>query len=179
MALLISILYPKPFQHLPPAIEWGTKHESSACSAYVKYMLSNGHKNLTTHKCGYIVHHSMGWPGASPDALVSDPSSQLNSGIAEFKCPFSKKDKSPIEACSDNDFYCTARNGKLHLKHDHPYFHQVQLQFFVGIDLYSWCDFCVYTTKGVAVERIYLDPAWCKLSITELESYFDAYMLRT
>ena len=67
--------------------------------------------------------------------------------------------------------------GHLRLKQTHPYYHQVQLQLYVGVDLYAWCDFCVYTTKGVAVERISLDTSWCNTAIPELESYFDAYVL--
>ena len=177
VALLTSVLYSKPFLHLPSAIEWGTKHESNACTAYVKYMRSKGHKYLTTRKCGFIIHPRMGWLGASPDAFVDDRTSLLSSGIAEFKCPFSKKDVSPINACSDTNFYCDLHNGTFRLKRNHPYYHQVQLQLFVGADLYDWCDFCVYTTKGVAVERILLDTNWCSTAIPELESYFDAYML--
>lgn len=38
-------------------------------------------------------------------------------------------------------------------------------------------DLCVYTTKGVAIERILLDTNWCSTATPELESYFDAYML--
>ena len=137
VALLTGILYPKPLLHLPKAMAWGTKHESSACAAYVKYMQSNGHENLTTSECGFTIHPTMGWIGASPDALVTDPSFVLPNGIAEFKCPFSKKDISPSKACSDPDFYCSFQNSSFQLKREHPYYHQVQLQLFVGMDLYS------------------------------------------
>ena len=46
----------------------------------------------------------------------------------------------------------------------------------VGIDLYYWCNFCMYTIKGVAIEQISIDAMWCGTAIPELESYFDAYM---
>lgn len=177
VALLTDMLYRKPLLHLPKAIAWGIKHESSACAAYLKYMQSNVHKDATTSECGFIIHPTMGWLGASPDALVTDPSSSLQSGIAEFKCPFSKKDQTLSEACSDPNFYFSFQNGSFQLKRDHCYYHQVQLQLFVGMDIYHWCDFCVYTTKGIGIERIWLDTAWCNTCIPELESYFDAYML--
>ena len=67
--------------------------------------------------------------------------------LAEFKCPLSKKEVTPREACDDPNFY---DNG-LHLKKSHKYkyyYHQVQLQLFVGIDKYDWCDYCVYTPNG-------------------------------
>ena len=175
VALLTSVLYTKPLLHLPAAIDWGTKHESSVCAAYVKYMQSKGRANLTTRKCGFIIHPIMGWLGASPGAFVDDPTSLLSCGIVEFKCPFSKKDVSPTDACSDPNFCCEIQNGNPRLKRNHPYYHQVQLQLFVGIDLYDWCNFCVYTTKGVAVKRISIDATWCGTAIPELESYFDAY----
>ena len=93
----------------------------------------------------------------------------------KYKCPFSKKDVTPREACEDETFYYTYLGGSF--QRNHHYYHQVQLQLYVGMDLYSWCDFCVFTLKGIEVERIYLDVDWCNIHITELESYFDAYML--
>ena len=110
VALLTSVLYSKPLLHLLSDIDWGTEHELNACTAYVKYMRSKGHKYLTTHKCGFIIHPRMCWLGASPDVFVDNQTSLLSSGIAEFKCPFSK-DVSPTDACSDPNFYCDLRNG--------------------------------------------------------------------
>ena len=140
-------------------------------------MRSNGHANLVTRPCGFIVHPSMGWLGASPDAVVTDPSVELQHGIAEFKCPYTKKDIPPDEACTDTNFYCTVIDNRLHLKHSHTCYHQVQLQLFVSMDMYPWCDFCIYTLKGVSVERFWLDVDWCNRYIPELESFFDAFML--
>ena len=112
-------------------------------------MRANGHTDLETGPCGFIIHPSMGWLGASPDAVVTDPSVDLQDGIAEFKCPYTKRDLSPDDACEDTSFCCVRINDELHLKRSHVYYHQVQLQLFVGMDKYHWCDFCVYTLKGV------------------------------
>ena len=158
-------------------MKWGIDNESRACEAYTTYMRANGHNGLKTRPSGFIIHPTMGWLGASPDAFVIDPSTTLSDGIAEFKCPFTKKDVSPFDACSDPNFYCSIVDDKLHLKRNHPYYHQVQLQLFVTMDMCSWCDFCVYTLKGVATERICLDVEWCNRCIIELESYFDGHML--
>ena len=57
-------------------------------------------------------------------------------------------------------FYCYY-DGGIHLKKNHHYYHQVQLQLFVGGNKYSWCDFCVFTSKGIEVERIWPDIEWC------------------
>ena len=90
-ALLKSVLYPKPFDILSAPIKWGIDNEPKASQQYVSYAKSHGKKGLSTRKCGFIVHPTMGWLGASPDARVTDPHCDLPDGIAEFKCPFSKK----------------------------------------------------------------------------------------
>ena len=175
-ALLISVLYPKPFENLPAPIKWGIDKEPKANQEYLSYAKAHGKKGLTMRKCGFIVHPTMGWLGASLDARVTDPHSDFPDGIAEFKCPFSKKEMTPHEACDDTNFYCYY-DRRLHLKKSHHYYHQVQLQLFVGIDQYDWCDFCVYTPKGLEVERIWLDIEWSEKCITELDSYYEAYVL--
>ena len=121
-------------------------------------------------KCGFIVHPTIGWLGASPDARVTDPHSDFPDGITEFKCPFSKNEITPREACDDPNFYCYYDRG-LHMKKSHHYYHQVQLQLFVGTDQYDWCDFCVYTPKGLKVERIWLDIEWSEKCIKHSGNY--------
>ena len=84
-------------------------------------MVKCGHTGLDTYPCGFIVHHKKGWLGASPDAKVFDPSCSTTNGIAEFKCPYSKQDQSPQEACKDPSFFCELVNGTFELKRDHHY----------------------------------------------------------
>ena len=105
IALLHHSLYPKRLNPLPSPIAWGIRNEQLACVSYQKYMHSKGHCGLTTTRCGFIVHSSKGWLGASPDARVYDPSSSKCNGIAEFKCPYSKRGKSPLESCEDPNFF--------------------------------------------------------------------------
>ena len=83
--------------------------------------------------------------------------------------------QTPQEACEDTAFYCTLENGKL--KHNHAYYHQVQQQLYVSNDTFSWCDFCIYTTKGCLVTRISLDEKWVEENIPKLEAYFEECML--
>ena len=132
-ALLKSVLYVKPFEELPVPIKWGIDNEPKANQQYLSYAKAHGKKGLSTRKCGFIVHPTMGWLGASPDARVTDPHCDFPDGIAEFKCPFSKKEVTPREACDDPNFYCYYDSG-FHLKKFHHYYQQVQLQLFVGID---------------------------------------------
>ena len=96
----------------------------------------------------FVINPTQGWLGASSDGLVPDPASRDPSGILEIKCPYTKCNVSPQEACQDRDVYCTLEDGHIKLKKTHIYFHQVQLQLYVCSDLCTWCDFCVVTTKG-------------------------------
>ena len=175
--LLRYCIYPKPMLSLPKPIAWGRDNESKACLAYVQQMQMDGHSDLRVKKAGFVVHPKKGWLGASPDAWVTDPSVHSKHGIAEFKCPYAKANVTVEEACEDKGFCCFMTDSKLHLKKNHPYYHQVQLQLYVANDLCSWCDFCVYTTRGVAVERIYPDVYWQLNVCPQLDSYFFEHIL--
>ena len=54
------------------------------------------------------------------------------------------------EACNDPSFYCELVNGRFHLKHNHQYYYQVQLQLYVITEMFSWSDFCVYTPVDIS-----------------------------
>ena len=177
-ALLKSILYPTMLLNKPPPIQWGIYNEKIACNLYVQHMREHGHLNLSVKECGFIISPHEGWLGASPDGRVYDPSSDQPNGLLEVKCPYTKRAQTPLEACKDAEFYCTIENGKLKLKHNHAYYHQVQLQLYVSKDMFSWCDFCVYTTKGCLVTRISLDENWVKDNVPKLEAYFEECMLK-
>ena len=155
VALITYCLYPKPLDPLPTPMLWGQHHESIAIQKYIA-----SKNQVTVKKCGFIIHPRYGWLGASPDGHVVARLCSEAEGILEIKCPFSKWDVTPLEACQDINFYCEAKNSAVTLKKNHAYYHPVQLQLYVGSDLYKWCDFCVYTTKGMSIERILPDPVW-------------------
>ena len=62
-------------------------------------------------------------------------------------------------------------DGKLHLKHSHLYFAQVQGQ--MGIGKSNWCDFIVYTKEGITVERIPFDQQYWKELLSKLIEFYD------
>ena len=75
-----------------------------------------------------------------------------------MKCPETKFQVTPLEACQDPNFFCEAVNGQW----NHAYYTQVQGQ--MGSTGASWCDFIVYTRKGISVERIPFDATyWASL----------------
>ena len=175
-ALLRNVLYTKPFTIVPAPIKWGRDNEPIALQKYVEYMQENGHTELKLRQCGFFVHPHKPWLGASPDGIVVDP--PYSTGLLEIKCPYSVRDTPPRLACQESSFYCyTSDDGIPRLKRTHEYYHQVQLELYVCSDSCGWCDFCVYTTKGILVERIYPDQEWEQKCIPQLKEYYFKHIL--
>ena len=58
------------------------------------------------------------------------------------------------------------------LKKTHSYYCQVQGQ--MGIGEISWCDFVIYTKRGIHVQRIWFDEAFWNLELLpKLTSFYD------
>ena len=125
----------------------------------------------TVEACGFIIHPHQCYLEASPDGKVKDRSSTQPDGIIEIKCPYSKRDVEPEDACKDSNFYCELKDSNICLN-----YHQVQLQLYIGSDLYSWCDFCVFTTKGLSITLMFPDEEWKKEKIPQLKLYWHRYM---
>ena len=176
-ALLRYVIYPKPMLHLPKAIKWGRCNEEKARQAYQKYMEEEGHEGIQVREAGFLVHDTKGWLGASTDGWVVDPLFEPSNGMIEIKCPYSMAEKTPEEISKEKDFYFNLVDGCWELRKKHPYYHQVQLQLLVASDRASWCDFCVFTVKGVCVQRIFPDKVWQKESGQQLDEYFFDYIL--
>ncbi|KAK2548747.1 hypothetical protein P5673_030996 [Acropora cervicornis] len=79
-------------------------------------------------------------------------------GLLEVKCPETKFLVSPLDACSDPSFCCESIHGKCKLKVAHPYYAQVQEQ--MGITSADWCDFVIFTKKGMSIEGVPFDPEY-------------------
>ena len=138
-----SIMHPKPFTS--KYVAHGIKYEPIALQEYEKFMFNR--------KTPVAVL------GATPDAKIVDFGCSVCFGLAEVKCPHTKFHVTPLDACSDPTFFMekTSEN-KCRLKRDHAYYAQVQGQ--MGITRAKWCDFIVYTSKGLYVERIAFDAVF-------------------
>lgn len=171
-ALVVNLLDQR--QVTSPAIKWGIEHESEALKAYEEHQHRTGHTELTVCPVGFHVSISHPFLGASPDGGVYDPSKIGEPyGFAEVKCPFKHRDKTPQQACSDPDFCCVlTSSGEIRLKKRHPYYCQIQGQMAIGVR--PWCDFIVYTSKGVSVERVHYDQEfWEKDLLPKLEEFYN------
>ena len=156
-ALVLQIIDAKPFTS--PATEWGKEYESIAREKYTQLQNDSGHHSLYSCQSGFVISEKYPHLGASPDAVVHDPSVDNPFGLAEIKCPYSFRNQTPFQAAESERFCCTLEKSNdtqyLKLKRSHNYFCQVQGQ--MAITERMWCDFVIYTEKGMSIERIQFD----------------------
>ncbi|CAN7945514.1 unnamed protein product, partial [Ixodes pacificus] len=136
--------------------QYGIDKEPVAVAAYVSLM-SCFDKEVLVEETGLHMHHEYPYIAVSPDRIVLEGNDK---GLLEVKCPASKRNMTPAEACEFSDFCCHIVNGNVELKKTHPFYFQVQGQMaVVGV---QWCDFALWTDNGdlwdsLSVERVYFD----------------------
>lgn len=88
--------------------------------------------------------------GCMPDGKVVDCSLDSNEEkleLLEIKCPSSKFEVSPANACKGAKLCLKMQDNVPSLKKDHDYYDKVQRQ--MGFTGAKWCDFVVYTKAGM------------------------------
>lgn len=175
--LVLQILRPKSFSSA--ATNYGIENEPHALQAYISYQQNHGHPDLTVSPSGFIISTDHPFLGASPDGVAYDPINiHQPFGFVEVKCPYTTQNMTPTDACSAPGFFCSIDgvSGELILKQNHRYYAQVQGQMAVGKR--PWCDFVVYTKKGVSVQRIFLDlDYWENKLLPKLQEFYDCCLL--
>ena len=172
-SLVLRIIQPKSFS--TRATAYGIEKEQIAISEYITYQRSRGHSDISVSPSGFLVSTTHPFLGASPDGAVFDPSNTMQPfGFLEVKCPYSARMITPTDACATSGFCCTADpiTGQLKLKENHAYFAQIQGQMAIGQR--PWCDFVIYTTKGISVQRIeYNEKFWEEDLLPKLSNFYD------
>jgi hypothetical protein len=157
--LVFSILYSVP---RGPSLDYGKLNEAVARNEYATFSGS------TVDECGFFVCTKKDWGflGASPDGLVGE------NKIIEIKCPYSARYLHPLDIPKNiKTFYCSLdHDGKLKLNKKHNYFFQIQGQLFVTKRKY--CDFIVWTPKGINVETIVADDQFMKNILPKLKDFY-------
>lgn len=167
-ALIVeNLLNPKPFNSR--YTNHGKKYESVAIRQYQKYMDSTK-KPVIVYKSVFVVSLDSPFLGASPDGKVIDKDCSIPYGLVEIKCPETKFMVTPLDACSHGNFFLEEVNGKPTLKRNHAYYKQVQGQ--LAITGAKWCDFVVYTNKGMSIEHIICDDNFWSTLKNTLQSYY-------
>ena len=84
---------------------------------------------MTVLRSGFVVSKSCPVLDSSPDARIIDKGCSICFGLGEVKCPYTKFHVTPLEACSDPNFFMEKVNdNECRLKRDHEYYTQVQGQ---------------------------------------------------
>ena len=161
-----------------PALLWGTSHETVARMDYVTVMHRLGHQ-VVVKESGLTLLADKSYLGASSDGRVYDPNCSLPSGVLEIKCPYSIDGTSiTTERVSDiarthgSKFFLEFTNdGQLTLKKSSRHYCQVQGE--MAIMKVRWCDFVVWTTADMHIERIYFNQNfWEDSLLPKLESFY-------
>ena len=80
-------------------------------------------------------------------------------GQQKQNAPYTKHHVTPLDACTDAKFFMEQTGvSECKLKEDHPYYAQVQGQ--MAVTGARWCDFIVYTSKGIYIQHILFDPVF-------------------
>ena len=169
-----SQMHPKPFSS--KYVAHGLKYEPIALQQYEKFMFKRK-SPVAVLRSGLVISKSCPVLGATPDAKVVDFGCSICFGLAEVKCPHTKFNVTPLEACSDANFFMEKiSDTQCRLKRNHAYYAQVQGQ--MGVTGAKWCDFIVYTGKGLYIERIPFDATFWQNLRTELLQYYFEHFLK-
>ncbi len=175
--LVLQLIQRKSFSTL--ATRYGIEMEPVAIEAYVQHQHNHGLPDLVVTASGFHVSSSHTFLGATPDGSVYDPHYTAEPfGFLEVKCPFSAKDVEPYEACTKPNFFSTVNKdtNTIELKESHSYYCQVQGQMEVGKR--QWCDFVIYTQKGISVQRItFNERFWTDKLLPKLERFYNNCLL--
>ena len=112
----------------------------------------NQSKNIKIQESGLVISSRYPVIGASPDGVVSVNGEM---GLVEIKCPYKYRHLTPKQAAEHPDFCCELIEGEVKLKTNHNYYYQVMGQTAVKSSM--WCDFVIWTTKGIHIERLHFN----------------------
>lgn len=124
-------------------------------------------------ECGLVVNSQCPELGASPDGLVKCKC--CGEGLLEIKCSYKYRFVTPKEVCSDVKYHCVIDSeGQFKLKPQSPWYCQIQGQ--LGVCNRKWCDFVLFTLKGIEQDRIYFDAEYWNVMKEKLSDIFGSYV---
>ena len=108
-------------------------------------------KHVSVRETGIVIQPLLYRLAASPDWLITDKSGTPKLGFIEIKCPFSKRNLHPHDMLEDKNFYVELPDGMPHLKAEHSSSYYSQIQITMGPSQLKFCDFIVYSFKGMII----------------------------
>jgi hypothetical protein len=169
--LVKEIINQKKSDKMPIQMQLGIKNEAIAIQKYKEYMKNVGHE-VTTHPSGLVIAESSPFLACSPDSKVTDPNSHPHFGLLEVKYSHKYQGVTPKDAAEIGDakFCLESTNGVVKLRESHMYYTQVQGQ--MAVCGAKWCDFVVYTPKGLHIERITFNELFWLDVYDKLERFY-------
>jgi len=156
-------------------VQHGRRFESVALLEYEKAMKARN-MPVVVLASGLVISQSHPILGATPDAKIIDVGCEDCFGLAEVKCPWTKANVDPLDACSDTSFCMEKTGEKTCLKQTSEYYAQVQGQ--MGITGAKWCDFIVYTRRGIYIQRVPFNKEYWKSLREKLASYYFKHFIQ-
>jgi hypothetical protein len=155
----------------------GVEMEVQILEEYKALMHQMGHIDLaqSVRQCGLFISDE-GFLGASPDALVDDPSLSDPEGLVEIKYIQMNDNETLCDALVRKRI-CTKNNSEIELNTSHQYYYQIQQQMYVTKR--RWVDFVV---KGSKSDEIYCkkvcisEDFWNKV-LPKLSLFFERWLL--
>lgn len=120
-------------------------------------------RNVKVEKSGLIVHKKYTFLGGSPDGLVG------KDGLIEIKCP------SKIRGINSKHWNLDFLDNRNQLKMTHNYYFQIQ--GYLELSNRIWCDFVVYSTNEIKIERINRNNTFWNGMINRLKEFYFFYYL--
>ena len=158
------------------ALKHGKLHEPTARENYTQYLKFVLMHDINVRETGLVIQPNLFWLAASPDGLVSDHSDSRKVGLIEIKCLKLKCNYTPQEILQDTKFYVHYDDGKLQLKKDHAYGYYTQIQMAMGLSNVQFCDFVVFTFKGMIIVRVPFDKIYFELLVKKLNWFYKRYI---
>lgn len=143
------------------AMEYGKSNEETALRVLKHILIVN------IIKCGIFVDSENPYLGATPDGLIG------KDGIVEVKCPSSAEHLTPEEGIKQKKitFWTLNKSGEIgEINKKHNWYFQVQGQ--LNVCQKNYCQFAVWTPKGIKIEKIERDEELWKNMMVEKLKYF-------
>ncbi|XP_074503223.1 uncharacterized protein LOC141774446 isoform X2 [Sebastes fasciatus] len=165
---LMKIMHYRDNDIQDPAVVWGREKKEIARQCYAEE-IDNKHENVTVSLCGFVIRPDEPHLGASPDGKVL--CACCGEGVLEIKCPY--KYRKGLQGVAVSEDFCLDQTFQL--KKTHQYYHQVQLHMFV-CDV-QYCDFVVWTTQELVLNRIRRDEELLQKALPKAKLCYVACIL--
>ena len=178
--LATSLLNPLDQSQIPIVqknLNHGVMYEPVAREKYLDILKHQFQRQISLRETGLVIQPSLFWLAASPDGVICDNAHNSQIGLIEIKCPYSKCDYYPNDLLNDDKFYVGSRDGVPYLKPDHSNGYFSQIQMAMGLSQAKFCDFIVYTFKGMIIIRTEFEPTYFVELINKLNMFYKTYML--